>query len=271
MADPLKLMLNAGIGDMVISKYILAKINSPIFLSASKAKAEKYRNASYYNFAVSLLQLIFSSTPHLDSKFIITNDQTYPNLHWTELVRSLHVEPDIAKINLDDGTDPISDRYIVLFTKVREYPSSAKNTILALLREILKIDIKVVLVGEKNLIPNLEYLNPIIQPEVFCFYDIIPQSNKIIDLTSNNIFSLDKFRHDCSIIKHAIATINIGAGGNLFISTSLCDHTISLIKPPEAVANRFDYQVMGRAFARAPSHKWVHTPDRLLAELYKIL
>jgi hypothetical protein len=260
----LKFMLNAGIGDLIFSKYVLHKVDGNIYLSVSKSKSDGFRSSNHYDFICELLRLIYN-----DPKYHVTCDQNYCNHDWVALSYHLSITPEIVNLHhLSDGKSPIDGDYVVISTKVREY-STGLNEWIKILLPVITEHTKVVLLGERKVSPNNEYNRRNMIREIFSFYDAIPKSSDIIDMTYDKPeYDIGRFRRDCSILKGALVAINFGVGGNLAISASLCSQTINLIKPPAAWNRRY-YEPLPKIF-KLPHHL-VYAPDDVIEQVRRIL
>jgi hypothetical protein len=258
-------MLNAGIGDLIMSRFTLDKINATnVYLSVSKDISDKFRNKEHYDFVFELLPLIFDKP-----RYKISHNQNYPRLGWPSIVGRYGQEPEITKLLSLCGTHtPFGGEYVVVFTKVRDYYENFIDLVPLLFSALESLEIKIVIVGERIILPNREYSKPSISSEIYSLYGGIPKSSNIIDMTYDDpIYDVDRFKRDCSILRDAKITINVGIGGNLCMSLALCNNTINLVKPPELWPHNSLHSIFYRMLDRDSKHSLVYNVDSLLADL----
>lgn len=228
--------LNIGIGDLITSKsYLLSQANNhPINICLSTAHAN-YRGPGHIQFAHEFMKLIFH-----EPNFRISDPIHIEPTHWIQLSKKYNQQiVDLSTI-LPNNRKPVtvSSPYVCIFTKVRQIHYSHWITVKqAIINQIAYISKRytILLMGEREIERNLEY--QIHDTTVFSIYndliELLPKTS-YIDITVPSLGittpDINKIRTDCTYLRDAAATINIGCGGNLSLSGSV-GKTINYLGP----------------------------------------
>lgn len=188
-----------------------------------------------YNFTNGLASRVFSDprfelvdTP-LDTGPIQGHD--YPEL------LGVRFKPTDISFILPDSNVSLGFPYLVINTKVRNYPKSENDSyFLNLLQYLNKFNGKIVLVGDRRIdySMNLEYAGH--ENTMYSIYDQLINglpSDNIVDLTHDLLMhepNLDKFLHEYSLVRNATEVIQIGIGGSYLISMLLNSKTKVIIR-----------------------------------------
>jgi hypothetical protein len=179
------------------------------------------------DFTDSLVRMYFSEPP-----YVITEKKDYPPGDMNFLLGRDKFPAVIAPLDkyLCEGKIPNKLKgieYIVLMTKVRLYKKDlyAKAVKMGLWKKLSALSkrYKIVILGEKQIEYNAEYMNQL--DNVYTIYDdiikYIPKEN-IIDLSmpawGKSAPSLSRLKKDMTIIAGAKYSISIGVGGNFVMS-----------------------------------------------------
>lgn len=225
-----------GIGDIITTKSYLLDAQSH---GINKIKIgpstfhQNMRSGGYVEFIQEFMKTIFKE-PLFE---LLAPDGQKP-IHWLDFERSGFKQHKIDLSNLLPLQIEIPKQpYFCLYTKIREYPKSKfisfKQPIIDSIKKLTE-KYTLVLIGEKEIDQNIEY--QVLGPEiVYSLYnDVISNidKSKMIDLTipasALQPPSIIRLRQDCHIMKNSLFTINLGYGGNLSISGTVC-RTINLV------------------------------------------
>jgi hypothetical protein len=242
MKKTLFMDINVGIGDHLFLRVFVDGVKDQydhIYVTHSKAGMQfwHHNDAARWDFNLKLGKLLFSEPPY-------TFVPNLPNVHYPffpneRIVKEINNKPIKPNINqLCVGTTLGIDKYIVLTTKVREFPKidfdQLKDKLTPALQALAK-NYKIVILGEKEVQRTIEYEAECNRQRVFGIYDylisILP-ADKIVDLTIPALgiicSTLPQLQQDCLIMREAAAVITFGMGGNFWISNCVANKTIGL-------------------------------------------
>jgi len=241
----LKAKLNLGIGSLILMKAQLDEVRDKLklYVSPNWELINKYRNGSedYKNFIREFFKILFPPP------YIITEDQDYHERdYWLfthfdnipfiipkwKIFTKIFCNP---KMHID-----IDEKFIVITTKVRLFKQSNYNKIKPIIQDVIKElsnKYKIVVMGEKVVEMNAEYLQLQKKDQIFSIYNDIIEcvpKNRIIDTTYDGLGItspiLSRLKEDCTIMKNAVRTICIGTGGNFILALS-CGSPFILRQP----------------------------------------
>lgn len=230
----LSLVINCGLGDAFISRFLLEDIKSKyeeIIVYYNKDVLESYRNneQEYYSFTHQIGTMVFNQTPLIYGGFKYF-EPNLGDIHEFDLMSNKYNQQPVSRPNLSYycvGNPLDIGEYIVITTKVRMLH---KNLFLVLHSQFWEIinnsSYKVVLLGEKIVETNLEYSG--LPNQVYSIYDIIINNvmpEKIVDLTipalGKTSPNFNQMRQDLLIMQNAKRNVIFGEGGNLWMSLAV--------------------------------------------------
>jgi hypothetical protein len=193
-----------------------------------------YRGAGYVPFVTEFTKAVFAN-PHF--QFNERPTGLYLGHGWDELYNSgLKGTPLSLRKELCEGETPTG--HLCLSTKVRDLPLSKFLAVKeGLIRALNATGRTIVLLGEREVERNAEYVQV---EHVFSIYShVVGRFNKALDMTVPGLGlttpTLSRFKLDCAYMGNAVATINVGVGGNVTISVSL-GRTVNLMSHNPAFA-----------------------------------
>jgi len=235
-----QLAIHVGIGDHLLVRFFFDQIKDKydaIQVNHYGQTMSIWRNNDlrYWQFLYALGGLVFSEKPY--QMFRQPNSfPLWPGEKFLELGLK-PTRPSIPQLIVNHGLTPeISGEYIVLTTKVREMNKNAFSSFVKeatpIIRKLSK-KYQVVILGEREVEKSKEYSVACNNDVIFSAYDgfrkMVPDA---IDLTipALGIKSPDikQVRHDCYLMSRAKAVVNMGCGGNLWLSTISAPLTICL-------------------------------------------
>ena len=246
--------LYLGIGTLIYIKAMLDNVKhlyDKIYIAPRKELLDLIHpgRQDWVKFKDDILKLFFSEYP-----YIITNNQQYPKKDIVHIYNDgvPVVIPDLKEY-LCIGTLPeelVNKEYIVISTKIRllyrDFYKKAINTGLWTSLSKLSNKYKLVIIGEREVERNFEYMQEVVKDNVYSIYtdlmNNIPHEN-VIDLTMPawglSEPSLPRLQNDCVILENAKYSITLGVGGNFCMSTAVAK-TIGLDDPknPDVVAKK---------------------------------
>lgn len=209
-----------------------------LMIKINEFTLNSYRDGSksYKKFCIDYVKFILS-----DYNVIECEPNVETDIRWEinyDYINRMFSEPTVRNILKSKFSykpvDTLSSKYVVLFTKVRDYSRGLFDGISnQFYSKLNNIDSKILLMGEKKVQYTGEYRH-LGNNVVYSLYDEFIQninSDKIIDLTQDDFapdnISLENILHDLSIISNSKNIIMIGCGG--FFCTSLfTDKLLSL-------------------------------------------
>jgi hypothetical protein len=218
-----KIQLYLGLGDIILTKSYLLNIlkNQTVTVSLSDAVIASYiRNPKKVDFTYDFLKTVY-----YENGFTISKEVSKERpINWHQLrgkyqENILDLAPTLAPYEVQYSN------YICVNTKIRDlhynqflnHLPNLKNALIQLSKKY-----KIILMGEKEVEQTIEYSK--LKNLVYSMYTHIKDID-CIDLTVDKLgdteTNLEKLKYDASLMKNAICTINIGAGGNLSISSSV--------------------------------------------------
>jgi hypothetical protein len=228
-----KFILNeVGIGDIIIFFSFLSEFYKDEVIhyyfnidTIKKYKTKDYEE--YYNFIKIFSQYILNNTNH---KNFIFNDIHSGNFISINHIRDIYSKNNIKfqYVSIDNNT-PIFNDTIILLSKVRGCSYDKYKKIKTEFYDTINNGNKnIIILGEKQIEPNPEYVILTNQTVYSIYYDIIHNvnSNKITDLTIDKLGitspSLEKLTYDIDIIKnHKVAAF--GSSGIVSLCSLFTD------------------------------------------------
>ena len=227
-----------GLGDGILISSALHKIKhnyDNIYVNVNWGLAKTYKsNDSYSNFYRQLLDVVFD-----DPKFVI-DDKTRnpPKMNMEDLIR-IGIPPVLPryqnklKTKIDEN---IQSPYLVITTKVREFPRAVynanKSSIFEQINKLSK-KYKIVIMGERVVEMNGEYKIHG-ESKIYGIYNDIKKhlNNNVLDLTVPKLGitppTIENLKKDCTIMSGAHAVIVMGAGGNFCLAIAVGKRVIAL-------------------------------------------
>lgn len=235
-----QLAIHVGIGDHLLVRFFFDQICNKydaIQVNHYGQTMSIWRNNDlrYWQFIYAFGGLVFSDKPYQ----LFKQPNSFP-LWQCEKSLELRLKPkrpNIPQLIVNNNLTPeISGPYIVLTTKVREMN---KNIFRSFVKEVSPVINKIskkyaiVLLGEREVEKSKEYSVACNNDVIFSAYDdfkkMVPDA---IDLTipALGIKSPDikQVQHDCYLMSRSKAVVNMGCGGNLWLSTVSAPLTICL-------------------------------------------
>jgi hypothetical protein len=237
----LEVAINAGIGDIILSHAMLSSSGCDYVVGLSHHAVNDNRSEGYASFAKSLALLLFGEN-RVD--WSIDGYGVNPLELWSEAIPA--ASPDLRDV-LPAGVELPIDNYVVVTTKVRGWQRGVyekiKHRLIEAVGKVAKTK-TIVLVGERDIGMNAEYRHHG-KEMVYSIHEDLADIESI-DLTVPELGitppDFDKFRHDCLVMKNAIAVVTVGSGGNVSMALA-CGNCIALTEGTE----------MGRLFCRLPA------------------
>ena len=224
--------LRVGIGDLIICKAMLTSVSDPcVNITLDESLLPLRGGESYRSFISNFSSLLFQSP-----KFSFKGIKTGNSIGWDDLYRGgIRPIPLPLQGQLCAGRKPCEDKYVCVYTKIRDYNRGlfdrGQSKIRAALETLVR-KYKVVLLGEREIERNVEYIT-LTPSAVYSAYSMVSDFPQAIDLTIPKLGmtspNIDKFIQDCAIMAGAEVTINIGVGGNLLISSAV-GRSMSLVQ-----------------------------------------
>jgi hypothetical protein len=254
----LEVMLNCGIGDVILTRNILDSVKhqyNKINITPSNQIINQYRNGdkNFKDFIYSFMKIMFNCKP-----YSVKLNQKYPRFSCMDNIYQNIPVSDESKYSIKTYSkelcvgEPlqISD-YIVISTKVRGAPLLndfnifyKKQFLDALLRLCDKY--KIVILGEREVLDNVEYRN--IGPQrIYCIYNDLMQvllnTGHVIDMTISgneaSMPSLKKIQQDCLIMNNAKNVISLGFGGNFILTLASAKAITSFVGEEDTIIRGF--------------------------------
>lgn len=254
----LDVMLNCGIGDVILTRNILDGVKhqyDKINITPNNRIIDQYKNGdkNFKNFIYSFMKIMFSDKP-----YSVKQNQAYPRFSCMDNIYQNIIISDESKYSIKTYSkelcvgEPlqISD-YIVISTKVRGAPLLndfntfyRKQYLDALLRLCDKY--KIVILGERDVLDNVEYRS--IGPQrIYCIYNDLMQvllnTGQVIDMTISgneaSIPTLKKLQQDCLIMNNAKNVISLGFGGNFILTLASAKAITSFVGDEETIISGF--------------------------------
>lgn len=254
----LEVMLNCGIGDVILTRNILDGVKhqyNKINITPSNQIINQYRNGdkNFKNFIFSFMKTMFNSKP-----YSVKLNQKYPRFSCMDNIYQDIIVSDESKYSIKTYSDelcigdplPISD-YIVISTKVRGAPLLndfdtfyKKQFIDTLLKLCDKY--KIVILGEREILNNVEYRH--IGPQrIYCIYNdlikVLLNTGQVIDMTISgneaSMPSLKKIQQDCLIMNNAKNVISMGFGGNFILTLASAKAITSFVGEEDTIIKGF--------------------------------
>ncbi|SRR6266403_875684 len=220
-----KIKLFLGIGDIILTKSYLLHIlkTQPIEVGFHDAIIKSYiSNPKIVDFSYEFLKTVYHEHGFSISKSPTLHENP---LNWSDL-RNRKVPESI--IDLSSVLAPYEvqySNYICINTKIRDLHHDKFLKLLPFFKTVLNelsLKYNIILMGEKEVEKTIEYNK--LPNLVYSMYPYI-KDIKCIDLTvdklGNTESNLEKLKYDASLMRSAVCTINVGAGGNLSISSSV--------------------------------------------------
>lgn len=219
-----KVKLYLGIGDIILSKSYLLHVakQQPVEIGLHEALIKSYiRNPKIVDFTYDLLNVVYNE----ECFTINRNSVSGEALQWVDF-RNRQVPENILDLSNTLAPYPAKhSNYICLNTKIRDLNINVLNTILPSLKYTLNYlaeKYTLILMGEKEVEQTLEYkCHPNTIYSLYPYVKDIKCIDATVDKLGNTESNIEKLKEDASLMRHAICTINIGAGGNLSISSSV--------------------------------------------------
>jgi len=235
--------LRVGIGDLLVCKAMLMKQaeSEKINITLEETHLPLRGGEPYRTFIWTFAHLLF-----YEPNFVIKGFERSKHTGYDDLYRN-GVRPVLLPIQTQlCSKTTLEGKYVCLNTKVRGYSHDnfcRQQDILMPALQNLSENFTLVLLGEREVEYNNEYLI-LTKNSVYSIYPNVKNLPKTIDLTVPVLGltspSINKFKEDCAIMNGAIITLNVGYGGNLYISSSL-GNTINI----EETKIAFNYQMFG--------------------------
>lgn len=219
-----KIKLFLGIGDIILTKSYLLHVlkTQPVEVGLHDAIIRSYiTNPKIVDFSFDLLKTIYH-----EPGFSISKSPAHEKpLNWSDL-RSRKVPENILDLSAVLAPYEVQySNYICVNTKVRDLHHDKFLKLLPFFKSALNelsLKYNIILMGEKEVEKTIEYCK--LPNLVYSIYPYI-RDIKCIDLTvdklGNTEANLEKLKYDASLMRNSVCTINIGAGGNLSISSSV--------------------------------------------------
>jgi hypothetical protein len=221
--------LHVGIGDLVCSKCLLMSLKNTSVKLELNQDCFAFRGPNYDIFAMELAKSIFVEPMFsLNERYSGRPRRGWFGL-WKEGMRGV---PMSLAQSLGNGNSLGKEKYVCLNTKVRGFSINRflqiKDRFSSVLTDLSK-KIKIVLLGERVVERNKEYQQT---TEVYSIYPMLPKIN-FIDLTIPALGitapTIGRLMQDCKYMSESMATINIGLGGNVPLSTSVSKRSINIL------------------------------------------
>jgi hypothetical protein len=219
--------IHIGLGDIICCKsFFLSRPDRKINIQFNH-QCFIYRGPGYSKFMTEVGKLTF-----VEPQFSFTSEQRgYPDRGWIELDKDGFKPSQMSLAHLWPEGNSIGSPYILINTKVRWLNTDRLVVICRKLSSILDSlskNIKIVIIGEREVERNIEYSRE--TNNTTSLYKYVSTS-KLIDLTIPKLGlttpTLQQFRQDCKYMAEAEAAINLGSGGNTIMSASLCKKVIN--------------------------------------------
>lgn len=239
MKKSINMDINVGIGDHIFLRVFMDGIKDQydrIAITHSRPGMTFWHNDNMdrWNFNLQLGSLIFREPPYI----LVPNARFpfYPNARIVQEINKVPVKPNLDILCVGKSLD--LDKYVVVTTKVREFPKDTFDAVkekLTVALQKLAAHRTIVILGEREVEKTREYEAECNRNQVFGLYDYYISAlpaDKIVDLTvpalgiTTSPFS--HFQQDCLILKEAEAAITLGIGGNLWMSVGVAKQTIGL-------------------------------------------
>ena len=262
MGNTIDVCLLAGIGDLIASKAMIFELADKINIKIDE-NCTNDRGIGYMSFLEQFSPLLFC-----EPKFTFKGFQKGGARSWTSFPNSPTRLP-IQKQFYENIQSPVLGKYICLTTKnrgVAEKIISRETPIL--LEGLRKISnkVKIVLLGEKEIEQNGEVSVLKNMKIISNIYNDAKEIPNIIDLTVPKLGltcpDLNTLQRDCACIANAVATVNIGLGGNTILSSSV-GRTINI-----ANGEVYDLNSVRKMFSVFSDHP---NAPKLLEELNSLL
>lgn len=235
------MFLNIGIGDFIYNKVFLEavkhKYNSILIAPSIDALPFWHNNdPKRRDFNNALGHLLFSEPPF---QFIPNPPYRFPFYPNDRIARELNNIP--LPTNFDClcvGTPlNLSEPYVVLTTKTRQFPKTEFESIkdeLASVLQQLATKYRLIILGERKIEPSREYTAECNKDQIFSLYSyfqsILPPE-RVLDLTIPALGitapNLTQLQQDCLIMRQSRATITFGIGGNLWLALAVSHQTVA--------------------------------------------
>lgn len=212
----MRLTLNAGIGDLILSR---AMLTGPAEVALDYQAIDHYRTPTYRPFAETLLQTLFQA-PQFQ---IVESDE--PGMT-PQAIAGLGFQPAVPDLRgvIGDEWRP-ETHYTVVTTKVRGWPrdryQAIRSAFLARLEQLGRI----VLLGERTIGRNAEYAEHGDDKVYSIYEDLKPLAsvNATVEELGSTPPQWDDFVADCSMMAHADRVITLGSGGNVSMAMAFAD------------------------------------------------
>jgi len=225
--------LNLGLGDIIFARSALDETDyKKITIRPRLSLLSIYnKTMEYGSQTIDMFKRFFSNPPY---ELIIDYNEEEKGTPQTlyENDRIFPVKPNFSEILCEETEIPESP-YIVLHTKVKGLPRfeylKFRNSFFEILN---KLEIKIVLLGEKNIENSKEWK---ILTEIGSIYSIYDDCKKYlknyIDMTENDdlIERPKDLYKSCYIIRMAQTAITMGVGGNFGLTSAVAGYHIGLI------------------------------------------
>jgi len=217
----IKLMCNAGLGDVIYSRVLCDHIDDHFKICLNLNLLKSHRSIHYINFMKWFMDRMFCG----DQYDIVFESDFQPmccETLWRMCNKNIKINYDYFKNSIISDTTNIPQDYIVLFTKIRDLPKNIydniKHDYFKTLNQ-LSHKYRLILLGEKQFHGHVENLTYVI------YDDIINNVKNILDCTVDNIGfnapNIDRFSHDWQLISNASHIIMLGIGGSFCMSSVL--------------------------------------------------
>jgi hypothetical protein len=263
-----RLVTGTSLGDLIMIKSVLdarkaqyREIRVCPWLKFTKEF--RYGNQSSIDFVTKIAELFYANEP----PYVLDWTLPFEYFQYTSgLIRHDFrlVMPNKnyfrSKFCLLNFTPPF-ERYMVLTTKVRNYSVELwhrnRDSVLQAVRgAVTEAGLSVVILGERELGKNMEYLSGKNVAFIHCIYDDLKRAfPSALDLTvpelgvSSNPWPV--FQRDCSIMARAQSTFCVGIGGNFILALSVGEPVVFYY--PQWKTGAFDvYLQLGIKAAREP-------------------
>lgn len=221
--------LHIGIGDLVCCKSLLMGLKDTSVQFELNNECFAFRGPDYRGFVPQFAKLVYNDPMFTFHETAIGRPRKGWFGLWKEGMRGtpLSLVPNLAQ-----GNSLGKGKYVCLNTKVRGFAlgrfMQMKDRFSSVLTALSK-RVQVVLMGERDIERVPEYKQV---TQVYSIHPMLPRIDAI-DLTVPALGitppQIDKVMQDCKYMSESVATINMGLGGNVPLSTSVSPRCINLI------------------------------------------
>lgn len=218
-----------GLGDNIVARIIFDGAKHEydmIRISHDKSIIRSHKNGdvAYLKFLQDIGNLLFTERPYY------FDNGSHPQIHTLNTVKSVYVpyQPNLQHLLCRGTTLNLGEEYIVMTTKIR---GLSRKKFLPLSVQLWKTlrklsnKYKIVILGEREVEKNIEYIN--LPDKIYGIYDQIISNlpeDRIVDLTIPALGiaapNLVKIQQDALIMQQAKFTITLGLGGNVWLAVA---------------------------------------------------